>query len=121
MKLDNLPLPNRRVLPMHKYGEYAGSIFTSRGCPYSCTFCSRPIFGKVWRGHSPYRVIDEMDVLINKAYKVKTVSICDDNFSFDIARSEEILDDIIARKWKIDLYFWNGLRVDNINKNLLKK
>lgn len=118
--LDHLPFPARENLPMRLYGENAGVMFTSRGCPYQCVFCSRSVFGKRWRGHSPKYVLDEIEHLIRR-YGVGTVSFLDDNFAFDSDRAEKILDGITTKKWKLSLYFWNGIRVDSVTEGLLRK
>jgi len=120
MALDRLPFPAREKLPMDLYGQNAGVLFTSRGCPYQCVFCSRSVFGKRWRGHSPEYVLTEIQHLI-RHYGVRGVSFLDDNFTFDLDRAEKILDRIIARKWKLGLYFWNGIRVDSVTEGLLLK
>jgi len=118
--LDCLPLPAREKLPMRLYHENAGVLFTSRGCPYRCIFCSRSVFGRRWRGHSPKYVLAEIEDLL-RHYGVAGLSFLDDNFTFDLSRAEKILDGIIAKKWRISLYFWNGIRVDSVNKELLGK
>jgi radical SAM superfamily enzyme YgiQ (UPF0313 family) len=118
--LDSLPFPAREKLPMDLYSENAGVIFTSRGCPYRCVFCSRSVFGKRWRGHSPKYVLTEIEHL-REHYGVRGISFLDDNFTFDSDRAEKILDGIIARKWKLDLYFWNGIRVDSVTEGLLAR
>jgi radical SAM superfamily enzyme YgiQ (UPF0313 family) len=118
--LDDLPFPARENLPMRLYGENAGVMFTSRGCPYQCVFCSWSVFGKRWRGHSPKYVLDEIEHLTQR-YGVGTVSFLDDNFAFDSDRAEKILDGITAKKSKLSLYFWNGIRVDSVTEGLLRK
>jgi len=118
--LDRIPYPAREELKMHLYGENAGTIFTSRGCPQQCIFCSRPVFGRKWRGHSPEYVLKEIEHLMNE-YGVSTLSVLDDNFTVDLARAESILDGIITKKWKLNIYFWNGMRVDHMTKDLLLK
>jgi anaerobic magnesium-protoporphyrin IX monomethyl ester cyclase len=118
--LDRIPYPAREELKMPLYGENAGSIFTSRGCPQQCIFCSRPVFGRKWRGHSPEYVLKEIEYLM-KEYEVSTLSVLDDNFTVDLTRAEKILDRIIAKKWKLAIYFWNGMRVDHMTKDLLLK
>lgn len=118
--LDKIPYPAREELKMHLYGENVGSIFTSRGCPQQCIFCSRPVFGRKWRGHSAEYVLKEIEHLM-KTYGVSTLSILDDNFTVDLDRAEKILDGIIAKKWKLSIYFWNGMRVDHMTKDLLLK
>ena len=118
--LDDLPFPARENLPMRLYGENAGVMFTSRGCPYQCVFCSWSVFGKRWRGHSPKYVLDEIEHL-TQCYGVGTISFLDDNFAFDSDRAEKILDGITAKKSKLSLYFWNGIRVDSVTEGLLRK
>jgi len=118
--LDQIPFPAREELKMGLYGENAGTIFTSRGCPQQCVFCSRPVFGRRWCGHSPEYVLKEIEQLI-KEYGVSTLSVLDDNFTVDLDRAERILDKIIAKKWKLAIYFWNGMRVDHMTKQLLTK
>ncbi len=118
--LDQIPYPAREELQLHLYGENAGSIFTSRGCPQQCIFCSRPVFGNKWRGHSPDYVLGEIQHLRDN-YCISNLNVLDDNFTFDLARAEKILDGIIAKKWKLNIYFWNGMRVDHMTRNLLLK
>jgi anaerobic magnesium-protoporphyrin IX monomethyl ester cyclase len=118
--LDQIPYPAREELKMGLYGENAGTIFTSRGCPQQCVFCSRPVFGRRWRGHSPEYVLKEIEHLM-KGYGVSTLSILDDNFTVNLDRAERVLDGIIAKKWKLAIYFWNGMRVDHMTKQLLTK
>jgi radical SAM superfamily enzyme YgiQ (UPF0313 family) len=118
--LDGLPFPARENLPMRLYDENAGVMFTSRGCPYQCVFCSRSVFGRKWRGHSPEYVLAEIEHM-RKQYRISCVSFLDDNFAFDLERAEKILDGITAKKWKLSLYFWNGIRVDSVTKGLLRK
>jgi anaerobic magnesium-protoporphyrin IX monomethyl ester cyclase len=118
--LDQIPFPAREELKMHLYRENAGTIFTSRGCPQRCIFCSRPVFGRQWRGHSPEYVLKEIEHL-KAEYGVSTLSILDNNFTVDLDRAEKILDGIIAKKWKLDIYFWNGMRADHTTKTLVTK
>jgi radical SAM superfamily enzyme YgiQ (UPF0313 family) len=83
-------------------------------------FCSCPVFGQSWRGHSSEYVLAEIEHMIKK-YGISCVIFLDDNFAFDLDRAEKILDGIIASKWKLSLYFWNGARVDSVNEGLLRK
>jgi anaerobic magnesium-protoporphyrin IX monomethyl ester cyclase len=118
--LDQIPFPAREELKMQLYDENAGTIFTSRGCPQECIFCSRPVFGRRWRGHSPTYVLKEVENLISE-YGISTLSILDDNFTVDSDRAERILDQIIIKKWKLNIYFWNGMRADHMTKTLVTK
>jgi anaerobic magnesium-protoporphyrin IX monomethyl ester cyclase len=118
--LDLIPYPAREALKMDLYAENAGVIFTSRGCPQQCIFCSRPVFGRTWRANSPEHVLNEIDQLVEK-YEVSTLSVLDDNFTVDLNRAEKILDGIISKNWDLNIYFWNGMRADHVTKHLLQK
>jgi radical SAM superfamily enzyme YgiQ (UPF0313 family) len=100
--LDNIPYPAREELKMPLYKENAGVIFTSRGCPQQCIFCSRPVFGRIWRGHSPEYVLKEIGQLVNE-YGVSVLSVLDDNFTVDLKRATKILDGIISKNWNLDI------------------
>jgi len=70
-------------------------ISTSRGCPYSCKFCTftnNPLGQKRrWSGRSARSVVDEL-----KTIDAEFIFVVDDNFAVDMKRVEEICDLIIA-------------------------
>lgn len=74
-------------------------ISTSRGCPFSCEFCSvTALFGRKYRVRSIDKVIEEL----KKYYpKKKYVFFIDDNFSADPKRTKELLKKILNEKLKI--------------------
>ena len=62
--MDSLPLPDRSRIS-DDYG--IGSIQTSRGCPFNCSFCSVTAFnGKKYRIRSPELVLDELATIPQK-------------------------------------------------------
>ena len=103
----------RRMGGLYKYREYM-SLFTSRGCPYSCVFCHR-IFGRVYRAFSAERVLDEMEYLWSK-HGIKEFQIVDDLFNGDRKRFQAILNGILERNIKVSLCFPNGLRADALDR-----
>ncbi len=124
--LDSLPFPARDLLPLDKYWTPGvrrypfATIMTSRGCPYSCTFCSNfRTQGKQFRFRSPENVLEEIDELVNK-YGVKEINIIDDNFTFLPDRVKEICDLLIERNYDLELKTGNGIRSDRVNLNMLK-
>ena len=95
-------------------------IITTRGCPYSCTYCSAPITaGKKMRYRDPIKIVDEMENLINK-YGVKEVQIEDDNFTLKRRHAVAVCEEIIRRKIKLDWSLPNGVRIDKLDPELLK-
>jgi radical SAM superfamily enzyme YgiQ (UPF0313 family) len=124
--LDELPLPAFHLLPdLSLYRSRSrkspmAPIFTSRGCPFQCTYCNSNIFGKRFRARSPENVMKEIDILVAK-YGVRQLDILDDNFTLDIERAEKILDMIIERDYGLAINMQNGLRADKLTPRLIMK
>jgi len=86
--LDRLPLPDRLAIDhqlyfdawKQKHGKSAISINTMRGCPYTCKWCSRAVYGLSYRRRSPEKVVQEIQ-WIQKHYQVDTIWFVDDVFT----------------------------------------
>jgi radical SAM superfamily enzyme YgiQ (UPF0313 family) len=71
---------------------------TSRGCPYTCTYCDIPTVSESkWRSRSPEHVLGEMQQLHDQGYR--SIYLTDDHFLIRRKRIEEICNGIIARKF----------------------
>jgi len=90
--LDVNPIPDFDLVHGWTRGGIV-SIATSRGCPYSCTFCSVPgMYGHVFRTHSVDRVIEELKCHRDASY----VFFADDIFTANKRRTKELLSRMIA-------------------------
>jgi radical SAM superfamily enzyme YgiQ (UPF0313 family) len=132
--LDSLPFPARHLLPMDTYFVAVkeeplrgvickpwAAMITSRGCPYTCVFCSvHTVMGRQWRGRSPENVVEEIEQLVN-TYHIKQIDFNDNNMSLDKKRMETICDLIVERGLDIEWYTPDGLRADTLDENLLTK
>jgi radical SAM superfamily enzyme YgiQ (UPF0313 family) len=95
-------IPNLDVNPIPDYSLITGwkpggviSVATSRGCPYSCTFCSVPgMYGHAFRTHSVDRVLDELRVHRDNIYTF----FADDIFTANKKRVKEILSRMIREE-----------------------
>ncbi|MFA5020216.1 MAG: radical SAM protein [Candidatus Pacearchaeota archaeon] len=124
--LDDIPFPARHLFNQQKY-TYPDSllnpvmpIMTSRGCPHMCTYCcTKLIFSRRVRFRSAKNVVDEIQQLI-RDYKVKEIHFWDDNFTLNKQRVFEILAEIKKRKIKLKFAFPNGLRVDQVDEEILR-
>jgi anaerobic magnesium-protoporphyrin IX monomethyl ester cyclase len=123
--MDVLPFPAYSLLPWKSYRPHPphglrtpfAALVTSRGCPYHCAYCSKPVFGTKFRAQSPERVIAEIEYL-QKTLGVKEIAFYDDSFTLDKKRVHAIADKIIASKIKIA---WTcETRVNLVDKDLLK-
>lgn len=98
-----------------------GGIFTSRGCPYDCIFCSsRSISGKKYRYFSVARVVSEIKLLVEK-YGQRTIWLMDDNIAGNRRRFQELLDAIAAAGLPASVAFHGSMRADNITEEILDK
>jgi radical SAM superfamily enzyme YgiQ (UPF0313 family) len=133
--LDTVPFPSRHLFKMKKYYlqprimPFASEIsigthmFTSRGCPYNCVYCSATAFWGRVRYNSPEYVIEELKEVV-KNYKIDTMCLFDDLFVADKVRLEKIVTLIegegLNEKLKFTSYARANLFDDDVCK-LLKR
>ena len=122
--LDRLGIPARHKLDVGMYTSLLGrddiitTMFTSRGCPYRCTFCDRPfspvISGFRWR--SARHVVEEIEKCIELG--ISEAFIYDDTFTVRKDRVHELCDEIIKRgirfRWDVRAH------VNTVNPDLLR-
>ncbi|MCF8383945.1 MAG: B12-binding domain-containing radical SAM protein [Chlorobium sp.] len=99
-EIDSIAFPLRSLRP-RRYGEKGtdysiDTIYTSRGCPWSCSFCANDTMHKGWRGRSPENVVEEF-ARLHDPKKKKLIKIWDANFLTNIKRAEAICDMMIER------------------------
>ncbi len=104
--LDALPLPAWDIIDMKPYREmwlYSSGYFsinmaTTRGCPFKCNWCAKPIYGNRYNSRSPEKVIAEIK-LLKAAFKFDHIWFCDDIFGLkpgwvkrfaDLVQQEEL-------------------------------
>jgi len=118
--LDSIEFPARHLVDFKSYevSSQSGGIITSRGCPFSCNYCSSSlIMGKKFRTRSPENVVDELEELAYK-YKLKDIAFLDDIFMLNKKRAESIANEI--KKRDLDINFIASSRVNTVDKNLLE-
>lgn len=99
--LDELPDPAWHLIEVNKY--WALSLDTSRGCPFSCTFCYNSVFHTGQRGDfSAERIINQVEHL-QENYGARYICFFEDNFTFNRKRlrafCQSIIDKNIQLKW----------------------
>ncbi|KDR96474.1 anaerobic magnesium-protoporphyrin IX monomethyl ester cyclase [Peptoclostridium litorale DSM 5388] len=90
IEIDSCPIPDRSGFDHEKYqkvsfestGRKSASIMMTYGCPFSCDFCSKPIFGSCVRFRSLDRVFEEIYDIISYGYD--SLWIADDLFTYDM-------------------------------------
>lgn len=128
--LDTIPSPAWHLLPMEEYfhGHPAGLLYkksrfamilSSRGCPFSCSFCahSKAWKGK-WRAHSVGRVVTEVRELRDK-YGVDEIQFMDSNMSVDRKRFRGIIR--AMKKEGLPWIPYTGVSVSTLDRVLVRE
>lgn len=126
--LDELPFPDYELMGLPEYPKtYMAKkypfapIISSRGCPYTCTYCSaQKMSGRKFRTRSPENIIEEIKTWKEK-FNIKEFQIWDDNFTLNKKRAHIFCD--LLKEEKIILPWWcpNGLRTETLDEPLIKK
>jgi anaerobic magnesium-protoporphyrin IX monomethyl ester cyclase len=88
--LDDIPAP------VHEAPNYCVShVFTSRGCPYKCSFCSSAAFWKKARFNSADFVVNEINTVVKMGFK--RIPVMDDHFAASKSRFIEIIEKLKQR------------------------
>jgi len=131
--LDAIPFPARHLLDMKQYVKNhfesfgfkvkgfgrikSTNLITTRGCPYSCTFCFKGVWGYKWRGRSPENIVEEMESLYER-YGVNGFLFNDDTFVLNRKRVFKFCQLIRDRGLNV-AWYCNG-RVNIMTEQMLK-
>lgn len=85
--LDELPFPAWDLVDIEPYkklwvkntGYFSMNMGTTRGCPFKCNWCAKPIYGNRYNSRSPENVVKELK-LLKAAYSFDHIWFCDDIF-----------------------------------------
>lgn len=96
LKITDYYLAHTLIYPMVQ-------IFTSRGCPHQCIFCSFPenLMGRQYRTRSIENVVDEFEYVQEELPKVKEIFVEDDTFTISKKRIREFANEVKRRKLDI--------------------
>lgn len=123
--IQDIPWPAWEIFPLKEYfehkmthGVYRGNslpVMATRGCPYTCTFCSNPqMWGKAYEMRPPEDFVDELEYL-HKTYEVVNFDLYDLTAimfkDWIVAMCQEIL----KRDLKISYQLPSGTRAEAID------
>jgi anaerobic magnesium-protoporphyrin IX monomethyl ester cyclase len=85
--LDSMPLPAWDLVDMEQYRQtwlkhtsfFSLNMSTTRGCPFKCNWCAKPIYGNRYNSRSPENVITEIK-LLKDLHHIDHIWFCDDIF-----------------------------------------
>lgn len=86
-ELDSLPFPAWDIIDLQLYrqswlnkvGYFSMNMGTTRGCPFKCNWCAKPIYGNRYNSRSPQNVVTELKMLREK-FQFDHIWFCDDIF-----------------------------------------
>ncbi|MBN8643312.1 MAG: B12-binding domain-containing radical SAM protein [Flavobacteriales bacterium] len=121
VQLDDLPLPAWDLVDMESYKtiwkqsgqQFTLNIATTRGCPYKCNWCAKPIYGNRYNSHSPEYIANHLEFL-SKKFNVNRFWMCDDIFGLKPNWVQEFNIELQKRSLKIRYYIQS--RVDLLLK-----
>jgi anaerobic magnesium-protoporphyrin IX monomethyl ester cyclase len=107
-ELDALPMPAWDLINMNEYrkrwkkssGYFSINVSTTRGCPFHCNWCAKPIYGNRYNIHSPERAVRELKMLIEK-FGAEHIWMTDDIFGLKPGWVNEFANCIQKEKFKI--------------------
>jgi len=106
-------------LPFERYNHIV-SMITSRGCPYSCSFCCiHATMGHKYRPRSVASVISEIQHYAANPC-VSDVYIEDDNFSYDLDRAKKLCYELGKLRLPIHLHLPNGIAAARLDRELVE-
>jgi radical SAM superfamily enzyme YgiQ (UPF0313 family) len=114
--LDLLPMPYHTK---NKHNPEEGVIFSSRGCPYKCKYCTSHQFWKKVRFFSPQRIVDEVKFLIEN-FKVKRIVFLDDLFIFPKERFIVFSSLVLKEKLHQKVSFHGFVRANLLDEDLIE-
>ena len=105
--LDNIPMAAWDLVDMKRYkrnwlehhGYFSMNIATTRGCPYSCNWCAKPIFGRKYNVRTPEKVVDEIEFLMSE-FGAEHFWVCDDIFGLKPGWIQEFRNIVLQRNLK---------------------
>ncbi|WP_452226626.1 B12-binding domain-containing radical SAM protein [Lacinutrix cladophorae] len=119
--LDEFPLPAWDLVDIDAYknvwkqsgSKFTLNIATTRGCPYKCNWCAKPIYGNRYNSHSPEYITKHIKYL-SETYDVQRFWMCDDIFGLKPNWVQKF--NIALKKEKLSISYYIQSRVDLLLK-----
>ena len=116
-ELDALPYPAWDIVDLGPYkkmwikhaGYFSMNMGTTRGCPFKCNWCAKPIYGNRYNSRSPQNVIAELKML-QQQFGFDHIWFCDDIFGLKPGWIKEFAD--LVEQEKLSFTFKMQGRVD---------
>ena len=119
--LDELGEPGWHLFDQDDMDQYCRTIpvMAQRGCPFGCTFCSRP-YGRKVRARTPALIADEIFQDLER-YQLEKVHFYDETFSVNQKWTLELCDELISRNASKKLQWTSTVHANTINLEVAQK
>jgi radical SAM superfamily enzyme YgiQ (UPF0313 family) len=127
LELDSLPFPayeklagfpEAYMLPIFNYPRTPNtSCISSRGCPYSCSYCDRSVFRRSFRFNSAEYLYDHLKYLKTR-FGIRHINFYDDQFTFNRQRVEALTERLLAEP--LGMTFNCAVRAEHIDRELVR-
>lgn len=115
--LDSLPMPAWDLIDIDLYrktwirhnGVFSLNVSTTRGCPFKCNWCAKPIYGTRYHARTPQHVVKELKWL-KEQYRFDHIWFCDDIFGLKPGWVNEFAD--LVQKEELHFRFKIQARAD---------
>lgn len=102
--IDALPFPAWDLVDVNAYrsawtsahGRFSWNMISSRGCPFGCNWCAKPIFGRRYSQRSPECVVDEIERL-RDTVRPDHIWFADDIFGLTARWVTRFASEVVAR------------------------
>ena len=123
--VNQLSFPNRKKINLQlyfdvwkqKHGISMVNVNTMRGCPYSCKWCSRAVYGASYRRRNPKLVVDEIEWL-KENYRFDMIWFVDDVFTINHRWLREFVQEVNERNMIVPYEIIT--RSDRVNADVLR-
>jgi anaerobic magnesium-protoporphyrin IX monomethyl ester cyclase len=127
IELDSLPFPayeklqgypRAYKLPIFNYPRTPNtSCNSSRGCPYSCSYCDRSVFRRSFRYNSAQYLYEHVKYL-KERFGIRHINFYDDQFTFNRKRVEEFCRMMLDNH--LSMTFNCAVRAEHVDFELMK-
>lgn len=129
--IDEIPFPDRTKLDARYFRRQHGAIpgiyakvatlMTSRGCPYSCSFCSCRLIQKKVRFHGAEHVVTEIEHILDATGGIDCLWFIDVMFLTKWSRVDELCGALIGRGFHKRFKWAATVSADSIDDDKVKR